>query len=520
MASFSSSKKFSSGIVSALLGLGLAVLPTVLGLWHNWVSEQEAVYNVNQKNLYKRSVPQQFFKKFMVAPKPSQVLVSSKGWLPAGGSSNTSLLLAAGEKCEQASLHALPVTAEEKKWARWFLSECNAERLPPAFFTSPPFITPMGGSFVFWHLVYSKQAFDKKHFLRANFAYLHLIEHWQSEAADILPPPFLPEERNLSINALESFKNGEFMTLTPKFMLFHTNNNEGFQVTPIAEVERELAAEGYTLSRSSECFSFYHEPRSCLRALPFHQLNSLPLILTFTGYGLILFGLMILGVQLHEARQNQAKTREILLHTLSHEMRHPASSLRLSLEVLRGQYDNLPGAAQGEFLRMSTQLQRMNRLMQLAAGAGGGAAVGHMSVNRVDDLVYSAVETYKEKINLQQLPENLWIRVDAPWFNLCLQNLIKNSLIHGKAPVTVSVHQENGEILVCVSDQGELPLLTFADMIQPEKKSSRSPGMGLGLSITHSVLEQMEAQLRFQTSPKQFQMVFKQQQPEEQRKVS
>lgn len=85
-----------------------------------------------------------------------------------------------------------------------------------------------------------------------------------------------------------------------------------------------------------------------------------------------------------------------------------------------------------------------------------------------------------------------------------LSNLLKNALEASKQGMTVTVRTQEIQshwIVICVMDQGE-PLTTdTADQIFRPFYTQKTDGLGLGLSISKSLIENNGGILRFVNTP-------------------
>ena len=215
-----------------------------------------------------------------------------------------------------------------------------------------------------------------------------------------------------------------------------------------------------------------------------------------------------------QSRRKNREEHDLMIQTLAHELRHPAASIELSLESFRRDFDTLPDIAKDEFLRMTDQVQKLSRVIHasrsyLQSNQDGGSSFrfDFRSLDSIFDFVREVIAPYEGKVESIFLGTDGKGSIDPYWTSLCITNLVKNSLIHGKQPITIQVELVENEISIKVSDSGESNL-SLEEMLSPFRKREGSPGMGLGLSLTSRIAQRMGGSLNFQNKPTTFILLF------------
>jgi signal transduction histidine kinase len=210
----------------------------------------------------------------------------------------------------------------------------------------------------------------------------------------------------------------------------------------------------------------------------------------------------LLSLRRSRTLRDENETRRFILQTLTHELRTPVASLRVSLEALRGGFDQLPEDAQGAFLRMCEDLQRLRRLTDastqyLRAKDSRTEAFEPTEVHSLHDLIEGVLETHPQPIALEG---DARLRCDPYWVAVCADNLVRNAASPARPPVSVScVGRDDGASIV-VADGGEMKLSPEA-MRQPFTKGEGSAGLGLGLSVVSRLVEEMGGRLEIAREP-------------------
>lgn len=427
-------------------------------------------------------------------------------------------LLTWGASCKGQGVPAL--TPALRKLKSWLESQCYKKSLSAQFFTTEPYLHPLGGSWLAWAYHQDAKTFDLQ-WLVKHKEFLHLLEL-----------PLLPSEAlDGRERVLGNLKPGELDQLLRGASLIygqhHTlllrsayHNSIAYQVIETPFLESYLANSPFSIestSLTSTCH--WREGEYCWQLnhpWPWsRRLNIFYFITMLALAGAVVW----IWLRKLQERQIFERDREILVQTLAHELRHPATSLGLSLEVLRQKFDALPDLAQSEFLRMCDQLTRLKRLirasdqyLQAKSQPGEPFQFNWVRLESINEYLQEILNPYLEKIEFSPLPVDETAVVDPYWLSLCVTNLVKNALIHGVKPIQVKVETSSEVLTIVVQDQGQKVALSFAEMISARRKREGSPGMGLGLSLVHRLAHLMQGRLEFSTQPSTtFKLVLKRQ---------
>ena len=227
------------------------------------------------------------------------------------------------------------------------------------------------------------------------------------------------------------------------------------------------------------------------------------------------FGLLAELIITNAHRERKSKERErFMLQMLTHELRTPAASLKLTLESFRQDYDQLPATAQRAFLRMCDEIQRLVHISEashhylMASSAEGLAFAQNASIPSANQFFEGWAETFRAESGLPCIFEPL--SVDRPllapsfWLALCVRNLVQNAFDHGTPPVVLRLREFGSQVEVSVEDRGAPPVNSFEEMLHPLERKMSFMHLGLGLGIVARVLTRMESQLFFTPSPNTF----------------
>ena len=223
--------------------------------------------------------------------------------------------------------------------------------------------------------------------------------------------------------------------------------------------------------------------------------------------------------RLQDRRLELEETREQMLSNLIHEIGRPLGSIRTALHALQ------TGAVNDQPLRvdlmqgMSERIDRMGRLLEDLALTYRGLGVQeiHLQSVQINEWLESLTPLWAESAQQKQLvwemdlPEDLpLIRTDPDRLAQALGNLVNNAIKFTPAggKITLATRYDENRIQFRVSDTGiGIPLddqphlfVPFYRSIQP---SWKAPGLGLGLSITKTIIKSLGGEITLTSSPGQ-----------------
>ncbi len=206
-----------------------------------------------------------------------------------------------------------------------------------------------------------------------------------------------------------------------------------------------------------------------------------------------------LAQQLQE-RTEALRVNEMFMAVLSHDLRTPLQSIKVTASLLKRQ----PDASRNEELaeRLLSNSQRMGRMVEdlldvtRIRQAGGlrltltDMDLASLCAAAVDDARHSAADRVLHYEALGST-EGRW---DSERLAQVIGNILGNALKHGTAdePITVTIDgSAAAEVVVGIENGGTIPAALLPDLFKPFRGGERQPGqregLGLGLYIAQQI---------------------------------
>ena len=197
-------------------------------------------------------------------------------------------------------------------------------------------------------------------------------------------------------------------------------------------------------------------------------------------------------------RQQAAREKKFILQLLTHELRTPIASLNMTVEQFRSDYDQLSETGQHAFTRLLQDSSRLHRLTETSKGflSNDRQAMLQSQPGLISEWLEDVVDKYSINYKISADKE-----LSLPWYwlGLCLDNLLRNALAHGKPPVTLSVVTEP-VLRLEVTDQGQSPGIFQRILSQ----NVETRGMGIGLLLVKRIMKRLGGRLTYQPNPTRY----------------
>jgi len=409
-------------------------------------------------------------------------------------------LMQAGKNClggMQAASKAL-----EKAWI-WQRATCKQQKLPADFFLRQPYIHPSGASYVAL-----SRSFDESIQLPA-----------QSQQALMTLVETLKEGNNYqkylgeNLNSLEAVLNDDAVIEAGAWVFVKTSQSDdrkNYSAFSMLSWNQFFKSQPYTFQFQETDFCLKKLAKGCWVKNP--EVDQRRTQITKWGvFALILvIWLVILWALWRQSilKKSEEEKRKFTLQMLTHEIRTPVSSVLLSIENLRAQFDTLPLESQKDLLKLMDEVQRLKRTVE-SSSAYLKTEESQLATAKIDKQKFS-VSAFIEKLKASYAFEVNTSHADFEWegdleaLEFCLSNLLRNADKHGKAPIVLGLIHEEKNIVFEVKDNGSLQESSLEELAQPFRKSQRSQGLGLGLALVSEVCKKNEWKLALQNQPTRF----------------
>ena len=206
--------------------------------------------------------------------------------------------------------------------------------------------------------------------------------------------------------------------------------------------------------------------------------------------------------------EREAAWRDIA-RRVAHEIKNPLTPMKLSIQHLYDIYKEKKGKDFEPVLVKTKELinKEVDKLNRIATEFSDFAKLPSKDYRPVDvnsileDVVslYSLDPKVKFKLFLQKRISKIY--GDIQELNRAFQNIIKNAIqaLDGEGQVEIKSYQKNEFVYVEINDTGSgMEPEIMRKLFEPDF-STKSRGMGLGLSITKKTLDDMKARIKFES---------------------
>lgn len=206
--------------------------------------------------------------------------------------------------------------------------------------------------------------------------------------------------------------------------------------------------------------------------------------------------------------EREAAWRDIA-RRVAHEIKNPLTPMKLSIEHL---YDSYNGTSSGNFSEVLKKtrniiISEIDKLNRIATEFSSFAKLSGKNYEETDlnEIIGEVVSLYKVAPEIH-FEENYdfsigRIYADRQELNRVFQNIVKNSIqaITGKGVIGIRTYEKDSFIYAEISDDGSGIDSSMINNLFEPNFSTKSTGMGLGLSIVKKSLDDMKAEIAFQS---------------------
>ena len=209
------------------------------------------------------------------------------------------------------------------------------------------------------------------------------------------------------------------------------------------------------------------------------------------------------AVQLAAGEREQA-WRE-MAKQVAHEIKNPLTPMRLSVQSFERNFNPNDPDIEAKVAEYSTTLINQIDTMSSIASAFSNFAKMPAQQNEmlnVPKIVKLALDIFNEDyIQFSSEKEEILAKFDRTQLIRVITNLVKNAIqaMHGQENprIVVSVHEEESEVCVIISDNGMGISDENIEKVFEPKFTTKSSGMGLGLAMVKNIVETYNGSITF-----------------------
>lgn len=203
------------------------------------------------------------------------------------------------------------------------------------------------------------------------------------------------------------------------------------------------------------------------------------------------------------SKRQEMKSRMLVLQILTHELRTPIASLSLTVEGFRREFEQLPESVYDEFRRLCEDSRRLRQLAEASKDylQSDNKPLNTEWVPSVSEwLEYKVSDEFNGNIAFK-INEDKAAKLNVYWLSNCIDNLIRNAIKYGVAPILIDVTTSADRLTIKVIDQGELSHRDWRNLKKPFVSKA---GLGLGLTIVESMVGRMGGKMTLIGPPTTF----------------
>lgn len=184
----------------------------------------------------------------------------------------------------------------------------------------------------------------------------------------------------------------------------------------------------------------------------------------------------------------------------AHELRTPLAIMQTKLELFAAEHKNIEGDTAELVRSQAEQLDRLSKLVHTLLEMSNLSSAPRSDrielAPLVDEIITDLAPLASQNdITMEQDCDNVVITGNDALIYRLVFNLIENAVKYNRqgGSVSVSVHKENNNAIVCVSDTGcGIPEECRESIFQPffrvdKSRSRQMGGVGLGLALVHEI---------------------------------
>ncbi|MGF1754685.1 sensor histidine kinase [Vibrio makurazakiensis] len=365
---------------------------------------------------------------------------------------------------------------------------CKGTKLGTRWFSRSGLIHPGGGTYA---ARYVEKYPDKFESLKQ---FMHI-----KERQNLTNEGLLDRLKHMDEEAITALISGASMFVEQDKMWLRRGDQYYLYDDEVWKTNAEIAGLSYMLSTNTKS-CFVQRGNICWDVEDHSEILQISMIVL-----VIANVLLVIGWALYRwnSKKQELKSRMLVLQILTHELRTPIASLSLTVEGFRREFEHLPETVYDEFRRLCEDTRRLRQLAEASKDylQSDNQPLATEWIPSVQDwLEYKVEEEFEPGIELK-VNKDIAAKVNVYWLGTCIDNLIRNAVKYGVAPVTLQLNTSDKGLTFEVIDNGDLTHKNWSELKKPFVSKS---GLGLGLTIVESMVGKMGGKMSLIGPPTTF----------------
>lgn len=195
---------------------------------------------------------------------------------------------------------------------------------------------------------------------------------------------------------------------------------------------------------------------------------------------------------------------------VAHEIKNPLTPMKLNVQYLEKAWNEKSDDWEARLKRFTrTIIDQIDTLSQIATEFSDFAKMPSKKIERVNlvTVIRNSLSLFKDTQNIdfkfEYIDKSCVINADRGQILRVFNNLIKNSVqaigTKREGKISVDIYEQNGYFKIRVIDNGSGISKDMADKIFSPNFTTKSSGMGLGLSIVKSIIIEAGGEIDFES---------------------
>lgn len=195
---------------------------------------------------------------------------------------------------------------------------------------------------------------------------------------------------------------------------------------------------------------------------------------------------------------------------IAHEIKNPLTPMKLSVQFLQHSWKNNPDNWGSLLNKVSnTLIEQINTLSAIASEFSNFAKMPKANVEKINlgDKISSVISLFESTDNVQftikKPKDNIYILADKKEILRVFNNLVKNAIQaipdERKGQIDISLKTDKNYCITRIQDNGQGIPNEIKETLFDPNFTTKSSGMGLGLSIVKRIIENLGGNIIFET---------------------